>query len=223
MKDKIKKYLLKQKEIVLKAESSTGSIYFKLNDIIVRLSDHINPISNDPEKLNIIVSADNQGCIIILGNRILQFDKYEKVREWLKFYIKSSYCLKLIPKIVTKQVEREIEKEVVKEIPVYKEVCTQNPEHLEILNLLRQIHPDYYDSVRKTIKSLITSSKSVSYVNSHIGNKYTRNGVDFDLTGLTRAQRLQVIGTNCTTDKLKKMINKYIKDNKVKALYHVDD
>lgn len=190
MKDKIKNYLLKQKEVVLKNESSTGSIYFKLNDIEVRLSDHINPVSNDPEKLNIVVSSDNQGCVVILGNRILQFDKYEKVREWIKFYIKSSYCLKLIPKVVIKHVEKEVEKEVIKEVPVYKEVDTKNPEHSEILDLLRQVHPDYTNSVIKTIKNLTTLPKSVYYTNSRIGNKYTRNGVDFDLTGLTRSQRL---------------------------------
>lgn len=219
MKNKIKNYLLKQKEITLKTESSTGSIYFKLhNETVVRVSDHINPNYNEYDKLNIVVSADGEGCVIILGNRVLQFDKYEKVREWLKFYIKSSYCLKLIPKIKTVEVKKEVE--VIKEVetPVYKNIDIVNPDHQRIISLLNQIHPDYDKSIIKSIEDLTRKAKSVSYVNNKCGNIYTRNGVDFDLSGLTKAQRLQVIGTNLTSDKLKRLINKYLLDNSLKEV-----
>ena len=92
MIDKIKKYLLRHKEINFYKKNNSGSEYYKVGNSIIRVSDHVAISNNEPDTLNIIVNGDN--FVVMYGNRIINVNDYEDFKKFLKYHIQMCDCFK---------------------------------------------------------------------------------------------------------------------------------
>lgn len=101
MINKIRKFLLRHKEIVQYKKCESGSEYFKVGNSKIRLSDHIATSLNDPSTLNIIVNDDN--FVITYGNRIIINNDYNEFKGFLKYHIKMCQCFKPLFKKLSKK------------------------------------------------------------------------------------------------------------------------
>lgn len=99
MKKKIRSYLMRHSEISFYKKSDTNSEYFKVGNSKIRLSDHINPINNQLDQLNIIINNNN--FVVILGNKMIINNDYVEFKKFLKYYIQTCDCFKDIFKYVT--------------------------------------------------------------------------------------------------------------------------
>lgn len=85
MINKIRKYLLRQKDIILYNKTVSGSEYYMIKESTIRLSDHIPASGSYPEELNIIVQDSN--FVVFYGNRLIIIDNYEQFKSFIKQFI----------------------------------------------------------------------------------------------------------------------------------------
>lgn len=92
MIEKIKKYLLRHKEINFFKKNDSGSEYYRVGNSIIRVSDHIPISDNQPDTLNIVVSENS--FVVMFGNRIINVNDYNDFKTFLKYHIKMCDCFK---------------------------------------------------------------------------------------------------------------------------------
>ena len=92
MIDKIKKYLLRHKQINFYKKNNSGSEYYQVGNSIIRVSDHVAISNNRPDTLNIVVNGDN--FVVMYGNRIINVNDYEDFKKFLKYHIQMCDCFK---------------------------------------------------------------------------------------------------------------------------------
>ena len=165
MIDKIRKFLLKQKgvEFTKKSEKS-GSLYFKIGDRIIRVSDHIPTTMCRPEALHIIVTVNSESFIILVNNRIAIIPNYNKLKEYLKFYILTVGVMGVtVYSVKEKIVERveEVTREVI--VPIYKATEELDEDAKKLLKNYSRLCPQHKQSLRNQSEELVMTKASKAY------------------------------------------------------------
>lgn len=92
MIEKIKRYLLRHKEINFYKKNDSGSEYYRVGNSIIRVSDHVPTSNNQPDNLSIIVSGNN--FVVMYGNKLINVNDYNEFKVFLKYHIKMCDCFK---------------------------------------------------------------------------------------------------------------------------------
>lgn len=167
MLNKIKRFLLRQKgvEFIKKSEQSS-SLYFAVGDRTIRVSDHI-PISQcRPDELHILVAVNSECFTILVNNRVAIIPNYNKLKEYIKFYILTVGVMgRTVYSVVTKEVTVKRVQEVTKEIvvPVYKEVDEIDTKAKKLLTDYNRLCPQHRQSILNMLGQLVNAKASKNY------------------------------------------------------------
>lgn len=165
MIDKIKRFLLKQKEVeYIKKSEKSCSLYFKIRDKIIRVSDHIPTSQCRPDELHILTTVNSESFTILVNNRVAIISNYNKLKEYIKFYILTVGIMgQTVYSII--ETERIVEKvqEVIKEIPSYKNVEGLTNDEQIILSKYRRITPDQKKSYHNQLNLTVNSKAAKKY------------------------------------------------------------
>lgn len=127
MINKIKKYLLKTLHVTEFKENSSGSTYYKVENVKIRVSDHFATSMCLPNTLNIVVNNDN--FVVVYGNKPIAVNNYTELKNFLKYFTLMGSSMKsFIPKATKKKPKKAetkvVIKEIIKEIPISSELKT---------------------------------------------------------------------------------------------------
>lgn len=171
MLNKIKRFLLRQKgvEFIKKSEQSS-SLYFAIGDRIIRVSDHIPTSQCRPDELHVLVAVNSESFTVLVNNRIAIIPNYNKLKEYIKFYILTVGIMgRTVYSVVTTKRVVEKVKEVTKEVivPIYQEAEGLNPDEQSVLNKYRRISPDQRKSYQNQLDLLVASKAAKKYRKAH--------------------------------------------------------
>lgn len=169
MLNKIKRFLLRQKgvEFIKKSEQSS-SLYFAIGDRIIRVSDHIPTSQCRQDELHVLVTVNSESFTILVNNRVAIIPNYNKLKEYIKFYILTVGAMgRTVYSVVTTEriVVKEVEKEVI--VPIYQEVEGLNSDEQSVLNKYRRISPDQRKSHQSLLDASVGSKKAKKYRETH--------------------------------------------------------
>lgn len=85
LQTKIQKYIINQPGVKFYKESPAGSMYYRIHNYVIRLSNHLNGYYNDRNILNIVIN-DNDEITFIVTNKIYHVT-YETLKERIRNYI----------------------------------------------------------------------------------------------------------------------------------------
>ena len=97
MLDKIARYISRQEEIQMIKVNPSGSRYFKVGSVKIRLSDHFSITILPPKTLNIVCGAKDS-FVVVYGNKIVPIKDYPHLRQWLRNFIMMADILKPLVK-----------------------------------------------------------------------------------------------------------------------------
>lgn len=152
MKDKLFKYLLRLCKDSFVKENESGSVYFLINGINVRLSDHMSSVNKS--NLQIVVPVNSDVPIIILSGRVIIMPNYNKVKEFIRNFVFISQYSSLI-RVEVREVVKEEELSVTEK---------------EFLALVRGIKREYIEGQLKQFRMIYNSQKNKAYRKSRADN-----------------------------------------------------
>lgn len=169
MINKIKRYLLKTLHITEFKENTSGSTYYKVDSVLIRVSDHFATSICDPETLNIVVNSND--FVVIYGNRPISINNYTELKNFLKYFILMGSAMKsFIPKEAKKKKIKK--KEEKKEVVIIKEV----PQTIDLSSLskkqsakIRQDIANYWGTMQCISTAGLTESQ-IKKINQKIND-----------------------------------------------------
>lgn len=88
----IKRFLLGEGLSVLPTDANSDSIYLNIDDIKIRVSNHIPPIVGT-EKINVVVTLDRPvKYMTVINGGILIHDKLKDLKKFLKSFLQLNKC-----------------------------------------------------------------------------------------------------------------------------------
>ena len=135
LKKKIEKYLLRLDKDSFIKENESGSSYFRFGPSKIRVSDHINFLSQ-PDRLQIICPTNSSSPILIMNGRVMTLPSYNKFKEYIRNYVLTTTCCNPI--------------ETIKKV---------KEEHIEVPVDLDGLNPKQYSAIIKAINLYKSQNK----------------------------------------------------------------
>lgn len=161
MLSKIVRYLSHLDGVEVGEVHDSHSHYFKMTDIIVRVSDHFAIKANYPTTLNIVCQGDN--FVVTYGNKLLPIKNYSALRQLLRNFAMVSDIL--APLAETRRQVRVIEKVVEKKVEVVVEKAIECPVSTPTSNGIVSYVPAQNNSDWLYIGDLSAARKTGAYNN----------------------------------------------------------